>query len=54
MIDVGLILLILYVLSSVYLDNPEIESLYHNLCKINEKLWDIEDKLRFIEIEKRF
>ena len=41
-------------LSSGYLDNPEIESLYHQLVETNSKLWDIEDRLRVIETEKRF
>jgi len=41
-------------LSSVYLDSPDIEALYHQLCDINEKLWDVEDRLRVIETEKRF
>lgn len=45
---------LLYNLSSVYLDSPEIESLYHQLCEINERLWDVEDLLRVIETEKRF
>lgn len=45
---------ILYNLSSVYLDNVEIESLYHQLVEINSSLWDVEDKLRIIEKEKRF
>lgn len=45
---------LLYNLSSVHLDSPEIESLYHQLCEINEKLWDVEDKLRVLETEKRF
>lgn len=45
---------LLYNLSSVHLDSPEIESLYHQLCDINEKLWDVEDKLRVLETEKRF
>jgi predicted RNA-binding protein with EMAP domain len=45
---------LLYNLSSVYLDSTEIESLYHQLCDINEKLWDVEDKLRVLETEKRF
>jgi hypothetical protein len=45
---------LLYNLSSVYLDNPEIESLYHQLVETNSKLWDIEDRLRVIETEKRF
>jgi hypothetical protein len=45
---------LLYNLSSGYLDNPEIESLYHQLVETNSALWDIEDKLRVIETEKRF
>jgi hypothetical protein len=45
---------LLYNLSSVYLDSPDIEALYHQLCDINERLWDIEDRLRVIETEKRF
>lgn len=45
---------LLYNLSSVYLDSPDIESLYHQLCDINERLWDIEDRLRVIETEKKF
>lgn len=45
---------LLYNLSSAYLENPEVEALYHQLCDINEKLWDIEDRLRVIETEKRF
>ena len=45
---------LLYNLSSVHLDSSEIESLYHQLCDINEKLWDVEDKLRVLETEKRF
>ena len=45
---------ILQNLSSVYLNNIEIESLYNQLVEINSSLWDIEDKLRVIEKEKRF
>ena len=45
---------LLYNLSAVYLDSPDIEALYHQLCDINEKLWDIEDRLRVIETEQRF
>jgi hypothetical protein len=45
---------LLYNLSSGYLDNPEIESLYHQLVETNSSLWDIEDRLRVIETEKRF
>ena len=41
-------------MSAVYLDSPNIEGLYHQLCNINEKLWDVEDRLRVIETEKRF
>jgi len=45
---------LLYNLSSGYLDNPEIELLYHQLVETNSKLWDIEDRLRVIETERRF
>ena len=45
---------ILYDLSSIYLKNIEIESLYHQLIEINSSLWDVEDRLRIIETEKKF
>ena len=45
---------LLYNLSSVYLNSSEIELLYHQLCNINEKLWDIEDELRVLETRKSF
>jgi hypothetical protein len=45
---------LLYNLSSVHFNSPEIESLYHQLCIINEKLWDVEDKLRVFESESKF
>jgi hypothetical protein len=45
---------LLYNLSSVHLNSSEIESLYHQLCVINEKLWDVEDKLRVFESESKF
>lgn len=45
---------LLYNLSAIYLNNSEIEDLYHNLVHVNSKLWDIEDRLRVIETEKRF
>lgn len=45
---------LLYNLSSVYLDNPNIESLYHQLCEVNGKLWVIEDELRILETKKTF
>lgn len=45
---------ILYNLSSVYLNDIEIESIYHQLVEVNSSLWDVEDRLRVIEKEKRF
>jgi hypothetical protein len=45
---------LLYNLSSIYLNDSEIEFLYHKLVEINTKLWEIEDRLREIETEKRF
>ena len=37
---------ILYNLSAEYLNNMEIENLYHELVEVNSSLWDVEDKLR--------
>ena len=45
---------LLYNSSSYYLNNQEIENLYHELVEINKKLWDIEDKLRVNESENNF
>jgi len=45
---------LLYNLSSVYLEIKELETLYNILVKTNSKLWDIEDKLRVLESEKKF
>jgi hypothetical protein len=45
---------ILHNLSSIHLNNLEIESLYHQLVEINSSLWDVEDKLRVLEKEKKF
>jgi hypothetical protein len=45
---------LLYNMSSEYLSQPEIETLYHQLVKTNTKLWEIEDRLRVLELEKRF
>ncbi len=45
---------LLYNLSSGYLDSKDIETLYHQLCDINEKLWDVEDELRVLETKKSF
>ena len=45
---------LLYNLSLVYLDNKQLETLYNILVKTNSKLWDIEDRLRVLESEKKF
>lgn len=45
---------LLYNLSSTYLNEPVIESLYHQLVQVNSSLWDVEDKLRVLEKEQRF
>jgi hypothetical protein len=45
---------LLYNMSSGYLETPEIEYLYHQLVETNGKLWDIEDKLRVLEFEKKW
>jgi hypothetical protein len=45
---------LLYNLSSVYLNSSEIELLYHQLCDINAKLWEIEDELRILETRQSF
>jgi hypothetical protein len=45
---------LLYNLSSVYLNSSEMELLYHQLCDINSKLWEIEDELRILETRKSF
>jgi len=45
---------LLYNISSYYLNNQEVENLYHQLVEINKKLWDTEDKLRVIESVKKF
>lgn len=45
---------LLYNLSSTYFDNPDVKSLYDQLCKVNEKLWTIEDELRILEVRKSF
>lgn len=45
---------LLHTLSSVYLEKPELNSLYQQLCDINGKLWDVEDELRILETRKSF
>jgi hypothetical protein len=43
---------LLYNMSSEYLSQPEIETLYHSLVTVNSKLWDIEDKFTDSEIRE--
>lgn len=45
---------LLYNQSEVYLQVHEIKSLYESLTEINSALWDVEDKLRVFESEKKF
>jgi hypothetical protein len=45
---------LLYNFSSEYLNNLEIELIYAKLILVNTNLWDIEDKLRVLEKEKKF
>jgi hypothetical protein len=45
---------LLYNLSTDFLNNMEIENLYHELVKTNSSLWDIEDKLRVTEKDQKF
>lgn len=45
---------ILYNLSAEYLNNQEIENLFHELVEVNSSLWDVEDKLREYEKIKSF
>jgi hypothetical protein len=45
---------LLYNLCSTYLNSFEIETIYHDLVKVNSSLWDVEDKLRVFESEQKF
>jgi hypothetical protein len=45
---------ILHSISIPYLEDKNISELYFQLIKVNSKLWNVEDKLRVIETEKRF
>ena len=45
---------LLYNLSITYLDIVEISNLYYQLCNTNKSLWDIEDRLRVIETQKKY
>jgi hypothetical protein len=44
---------LLHKLSIPYLEN-EVLGLYLDLVETNSKLWDVEDKLRVLEVEHRF
>lgn len=45
---------LLYNLSAEYLNDMQIENIFHELVKVNTFLWDIEDRLRILESEGRF
>lgn len=45
---------ILYSLASEYLNDISIENIYHELVKTNSTLWEIEDRIRILEKERRF
>lgn len=45
---------LLFNLSSQYLNEPVVESLYHQLVKVNLDLWEVEDKLRIFEKDQDF
>ena len=45
---------LLYNQSEIYLQVHEIKSLYESLTEVNSALWDVEDKLRVFESEKKF
>jgi hypothetical protein len=45
---------LLYNQSEIYFNVNEIKSLYESLTEVNSALWDVEDKLRIFESEKKF
>ena len=45
---------LLYNESEVYLQLSGVKSLYDSLIEVNSALWDVEDKLRVFESEKKF
>ena len=45
---------LLYNMSSYYLNDEEISKQYHSLVDINSKLWEVEDRLRVLESEKKW
>ena len=45
---------LLYNQSETYFQVSELKSLYESLTEVNSSLWDVEDKLRVFESEKKF
>jgi len=45
---------LLYNQSETYFQVSELKSLYESLTEVNSTLWDVEDKLRVFESEKKF
>jgi hypothetical protein len=45
---------ILHSISIPYFEDKNISELYFQLIKVNSRLWNVEDRLRIIETEKRF
>jgi hypothetical protein len=45
---------LLYSQSETYFQVSELKSLYESLTEVNSTLWDVEDKLRVFESEKKF
>lgn len=41
-------------MGKVFLDQPEVEKLYDRLMIVNKNLWDVEDQLRKMELDKKF
>jgi hypothetical protein len=40
--------------SEIYFQDTKVKSLYDSLTEVNSSLWDVEDKLRIFESEKKF
>lgn len=45
---------LLYNQSETFFQMNEVKTLYESLIEVNSKLWDVEDKLRVLESEKKF
>lgn len=45
---------LLYNQSETFFQMNEVKTLYESLIEVNSKLWDVEDKLRVFESEKKF